>query len=377
MDKQAFILATGSDTGGAAIRVIEAFRQIGHPRWQPVAMVASPNYIDYPTDQDWDREALEEIYDASDLIVLNNTLHGHDWYDEGQGKPTIVMHHGLHEGHFDRSLQEIVVQAARTGASQIGSTVNLELYSRPELGPTGIIHWTPIPYNIEALAAMRVRLWQRHPTETIRIGHAPTDRAVKSTETVIATVKSLQSRGFDVELVLIEHQTHAQTLETKARSVDIYVDQLKLGYGCNAIESWAMGIPVVAGFSDYPEWREHAVARYDCDSPTGLPFYEANESDLERRLEDLLMNRTLYDQWSIIGREHVRRWHSQEHAVRALVGLYDEAADRRTLPGGGPLSRRRHRVNLPRDKRLELLRSNRALAKARELDQNFDFMEKN
>ena len=28
---------------------------------------------------------------------------------------------------------------------------------------------------------------------------------------------------------------------------DVFVDQMILGYGCNAIEAWGMGIPVIAG----------------------------------------------------------------------------------------------------------------------------------
>lgn len=370
--KEAFILATGSDTGGAAIRVTEAFKSqafIQNSEWRVRSMVATDNYIAYDRDLPWDKQVLEQTYDDADVVILNNTLHGHSWYDEGQGKPTIVMHHGLHEGHFDRSLQEVVAQAAQTRAYQIGSTVNLELYSRDDFGPTGLITWTPIPYDIQALAAMRVALFERHPTETIRIGHAPTDRAVKSTETVIAAVKSLQSRGFDVELVLIEHKTHAQTLETKARSVDIYVDQLKLGYGCNAIESWAMGIPVIAGFSDYPEWRQHAARRYECPSPTRMPFIETDEIDLENTLLTLITNRDMYDEWSLIGRDHVKRWHSQEFAVQQLSEVYEEASLQRTTPGGGPLSRRRRNSHFDRDKRLELLRANRALTKEHELSQ--------
>lgn len=386
----AFILSTGADTGGAAIRVTEAFAgpanagprlrkglsactfcgasqgepcgggtpdlnpdcPVARPPWTVRSMVSASNYIAYPHDLPWNQASLERHYDEADVVILNNTLHGHDWYDEGQGRPTILMHHGLHRGHFNKEIEEIVAEARDIGAFQIGSTVNLELF--------GPIVWAPIPYPIEKLARMRVALWQRHPQEVIRIGHAPTDRAIKSTTAIIEAVDSLKEDGWPVELVLIEGKTNAETLEIKARQIDIYVDQLKLGYGCNAIEAWAMGIPVIAGVSEHLDWRRHMISRFESAGINGMPFLEAAEDTVFDVLRVLLGSRSLYDELSIIGRDHVKRWHREEAVVRLLSGIYDEVRSHQTKPGSYARSRRLHRRNLPHRERLAVLREARA-----------------
>lgn len=356
MTRRAFILATGADTGGAAIRTVSAFNQqmpgpISEVDWLVHSMVSSTNYIEYDQDLPWDQSALERYYDNADVVVLNNTLAGHHYYDGGQGKPTILMHHGLHAGHFTQTIEECVLEARELGAIQIGSTVNLELYGEP-----GEITWTPIPYPLAELAKLRHDLYI--PSDTLRIGHAPTDRAVKSTETVIKAVETLQERGYPVELVLIEHQTHRNTLLAKAKGVDVYVDQLKLGYGCNAIEAWAMGIPVIAGFSQYPEWRAHAQRRWGGGT---LPFVEANEENLYEVLRAVADDDDLRDAAGRHGRSHVEQFHSERAVVRLLSYIYDRAWRRPTVAQayGGLRSRRTDRTlrGMNHDQRLGLLRA--------------------
>lgn len=362
MTRDAFILATGADTGGAAIRVVSAFNeQMPGPRgndpldpdWIVHSMVANTNYIEYDQDLPYSAEALEHYYDKADVVVLNNTLAGYHYYDGGQGKPTILMHHGLHKDHFAQTIEECVAEAREIGASQIASTVNLELYGQP-----GEISWAPIPYDVRGLLDMRKRLFQ--PSDTLRIGHAPTDRTVKSTEAVISAVETLQKRGYPVELVLIEHQTHAKTLETKAKLVDIYVDQLKLGYGCNAIEAWGMDIPVIAGVSAYPEWRAHMVRRFAGSDLSELPFMEANEENLVQTLQDLVGSTFYREKWSTIGRVHALRFHDDAKVVPLLAYIYDRAADRptRAQPYGGLRSRRTDRTvrGMDHNQRLAMLR---------------------
>lgn len=353
--KRAFILATGADTGGAAIRVVEAFatdagQQSG---WSVRSMVAADNYIHYPADLPYSRLSLEATYDAADVVVLNNTLAGHFWYDAGQGKPTVLMHHGLHEGHFSQSIEQVVAEATDIGARQIGSTVNLELY--------GPITWAPIPYPVDEL--LKLRQGSYEPSTSVRIAHAPTDRSVKSTETVVKAVETLQKRGYPVELLLIERQTHAKTIEIKAKHADILVDQLKLGYGCNAIEAWAMGIPVIGGVTQYAEWRDHMLARF---APDGLPFYEANEENLTERIAQLVRSVALREHWAAVGLDHVRRFHDDAAVVPILSDIYASAGPTKAEPHGGLQNRRTDRAlrGMSHDERLALLREASAAREA-------------
>ena len=80
----------------------------------------------------------------------------------------------------------------------------------------------------------------------IRIGHAPTHRAVKGTGHVIAAVERLKQEGLDIEFVMIENVPRGQAREVYA-SLDILVDQVLAGwYGGLAVECMALGRPVIA-----------------------------------------------------------------------------------------------------------------------------------
>lgn len=360
----AFNLSTGADTGGAAIREVEAFkahppveltdasdsvpRYLDRKEWTVHAMVAATNYIGYTQDVPYSVQALLDLYDRADVVHLNHTLHGHTWYDRGQGKPIVLEHHGLHKGSFDIDFESSIAAGIELGATQIGSTVNLELYA-----PPGVISWAPIPYDLQSLRDLRKKLFKPSPS-VIRIGHAPTVRAVKSTETVINAVETLKKRGFPVQMVLIEHQTHEETLKLKAGQVDIYVDQLKLGYGCNAIECWGMGIPVVAGVSDYPDWRDHMIRRFGAGR---LPFFEANEENLVERLAAIVASPFLQETWSMVGLAHAFRFHDQVASVHQMSAIYDRAAERHSKIN--PAALLLARGALSHEERLRMLRAAR------------------
>jgi len=328
----AFNLSTGADTGGAAIREVEAFRSLPgrSSGWAVRAMVAATNYIGYPQDMRYSLRILHDTYDAADVVHLNHTLHGHIWYDQGQGKPIVLEHHGLHHGSFDVDLAGAIRMGSEIGAVQIGSTVNLELF--------GPIEWAPIPYDLTAMR--RLRRAPAGGSRPIRVGHAPTNRLIKSTDAFIAALEQLRGEGLAVEPVLIEGVSHAACLARKA-SCDVFVDQLNLGYGCNAIEAWAMGIPVVGGVAD-AEWRSHMVDRYALpESETGLPFVSATEETLADVLRDLVLDADLRSHWAGVGVQHVENWHSQSGSVAQMTRIYGSAGA--TTPGAASVAVRRRK----------------------------------
>lgn len=76
----------------------------------------------------------------------------------------------------------------------------------------------------------------------LRIGHAPTNRAVKGTDDILAELETMQ-KEYPIDIVLIENLPHEQALQLKA-SCHIFIDNIgELGYGINSLESLAMGIP--------------------------------------------------------------------------------------------------------------------------------------
>jgi glycosyltransferase involved in cell wall biosynthesis len=160
--------------------------------------------------------------------------------------------------------------------------------------PLDICRFTPAPINASG---------------RIVIGHAPTNRAAKGSDTIIAVVEGLMNE-FPIELELIEGVLHHEALRRKARC-DIFIDQIgDLGYGINAIEALAMGIctctALVAGFAE--KYPDH-------------PFVEINADNLRERLIWLCRHPEERQKLRQAGRAWVERMHDSRQVVRRIHEL--------------------------------------------------------
>lgn len=312
MTDQLFLIATGQDTGGWNWRIREAFRKFD-TGWLARSMAATRTYINYPEDLPWRREVCLQMYAGADAIHLQNQLSGWELYDNGQGKPTILQHHGtiFREGH-----ERLSYEARRIGAVEIASTIDLTL-----LEPG--VEWVPVPYDLSELRAIRARFHKPNPN-VVRIAHAPTNRRVKGTDHFLAVIERLRDRGLKVETILIEHRSWRDCLQLKANA-DIYYDQVELGYGCNAVEAWGMGIPVVAGAED-PAVQALMLERWG-----RYPFAFAETDTLEEVLAGLVSSQTARNEVALMGLEHFERWHDEATVARTLAGIYSAAPA--VLPG--------------------------------------------
>src|SRR5205085_1550329 len=107
--------------------------------------------------------------------------------------------------------------------------------------------------------------------------HAPSSRARKGTEHVIAACERL-----GVELDLVEGLDHREAFE-RYRNADIVVDQLNAGwYGVFAIEAMALGKPVVTFLHD------EAVRRTEEAFDTAVPVVSATAETLRGRLRPMV-----------------------------------------------------------------------------------------
>lgn len=295
-----FIVSAGRDTGGQGARIARAFSRHA-PDWSVRAMHVSDTYIRYPIDLRWDEQMAQKLYAEADVVHHKNMLHAYGRLDRGQRKPALVHHHGsrlrLHPAAVRMECKSI-------GAKSVVSTVDLLLSMRGA-------DWLPSPFDLDELAAYR----KRRPGRRLRIVHSPTNRLVKSTAAVLSSLNYL-ARRYEFDVDIVEGMPWEVCLARKGRA-DIYIDQLMLGYGNNAIEAWAMGIPVVAGVAD-PAVRARMVREW-----SGIPFYEASEADLTARLEPLIRSASLREEWGARGRAHVERWHDERVVVERLKHIYE------------------------------------------------------
>ena len=167
--------------------------------------------------------------------------------------------------------------------------------------------------------------WQpsaTEPGETLRIAHAPSKRAVKGTEAVLAAVESLRSRGAPVELDLIEGVPNAEA-RLRYAAADVVIDQLRVGwYGMFAIESMALAKPVVVHLD------EEAAAETEEAFGLELPLIRADESSLEDVLAGLVEVRAELPQLGRRSREYVEHVHAHTAVARRVLEIYERVMSR-------------------------------------------------
>lgn len=135
-----------------------------------------------------------------------------------------------------------------------------------------------------------------------------------------------------IKLELIEKQPWQECLKRKSKC-HVTVDQFTLGYGCNAIEAWMFGQPVVAN-------SDKGVLNLMREQFGGdLPFvqcpddYRKLASTLVRLRDDI----EFYGEWAGQGYAHAMRFHSPVATSERAIEYYHLAIDkfyRRTHDSG-------------------------------------------
>jgi hypothetical protein len=313
-------LSLGQDTGGQQMRLQDAW-PLYYPEDEYTSVTSTPTF--YPIKHRYNLSILKnELWPKADVVHLNNDLRYIERFRkmlDPNGKRLIIHHHGT---MFRTALKYHLDAIRQYRATAIVSTVDLWA-----LAPEHTT-WQPQTYQLHELQSYRVP----NETDTIRISHAPTNRGIKSTVALIAAVDRLKKEGANVELDVIERRSNVECLRRKGRS-DIYVDQLFLGYGCNAIEAWGMGLPVVAGIDPErcsqivrqhisPDTRDRALEQWG-----SIPYIESSETELYAVLSKLIQSKSLRTRWANKGMKHFMLHHEAEASIPRLRQLYDSVSN--------------------------------------------------
>lgn len=279
------------DIGGVGFRSARAFNQFTD--WDYKAYAGAPSYLQFPQHTPFDWNQIVYDWNHSDVV------HVHDHLPRvGEPRPTVVTYHGT---GFREQSDFLLAMSLKAGAQVLVSTLDLWL-----LHP-GETTWMPQMDDLGQLATYK----QPHEGK-IRVGHAPTNRSLKSTAEFLKACD-----GLPVEVVLIEGKPWEESLRVKG-TCDILFDQTAYGYGGNAIEAWAMNIPVICGAADntLDEYRR----RFGY-----LPFVETTRYTIEQAIEQLLdpLERT---HWGHVGRAHAEKYHSYRAGVARLKPIYQALA---------------------------------------------------
>jgi glycosyltransferase involved in cell wall biosynthesis len=151
------------------------------------------------------------------------------------------------------------------------------------------------------------------PTDRDRpvVLHAPSSRAKKGTEGIVAACREL-----DVELEIVEGLDHREAFE-RYRRADVIVDQLHAGwYGIFAMEAMALGKPVITFLHD------EAVRTTEEAFGVDVPIVNATPETLAGVLRPLVESAEERQRVGRLSRAYVEEVHDLERMTDRLLALY-------------------------------------------------------
>lgn len=300
------ILSLGADVAGNGVALARALTKAGV---EARAVCRRPSRYGYPVDILWNNRRagyqVAALFEQADVIWTMEYPSAVRSFPRWQGKRIVVQQLG---SRFRDDPRGMVAACRAMGALLVAGVPDRHYVSPPLPFMCGA-------FDLEAIAEIRRQTFE--PSERVRIVHAPTKRALKSTDALIAAVDRLSKR-YPVDLDIIEGLSWKECLERKAHG-DILFDQTLYGFGANAIEAWAMGIPVIAGCQDE---KHLAAMKSDYGEPA---FVEATEDTIEQALEPLVADAALREEWGERGRWFAERTFSDRVVAERALTLIAQA----------------------------------------------------
>jgi glycosyltransferase involved in cell wall biosynthesis len=152
--------------------------------------------------------------------------------------------------------------------------------------------------------------------KTLIAMHAPTHRASKGTDFIIAAINRLISDGYGIKLNLVENTTH-DTLKEEYRKADFFIDQVLSGwYGTASIEAMALGRPVISSLrKSYFE---------NIDYGEKIPIIHADPDSIYDSIRYMIENREKLPEIGMASRRFVEAVHDSKKISHTLISYYQQ-----------------------------------------------------
>lgn len=287
------LIIGSSDNGGASWWLSDAINKYTDHVARSVRMRQS--YINYPFDVIApDEPELKQLIHWADVIHARDKISPRLNLD---GKTKIITFTGK---RYRDKAKALVPKMRADGWLVTVSTPNL-----PAFYPQDPPMWLPSPRE-------EMEAGKKHRRFTVC--HAPTYRYRKGTDTIIEAFGEL-----DADLELIENVSYVECIRRKAKCHAL-LDQFRFGYGNNAIEAWALGMPVVSG----TEEMDVAIIEKACGS---LPFISIGEDaeQIKKIVKQLMGDAEFTRTWADRGREHFYRFHYAPVVAKQCIEIYEMA----------------------------------------------------
>jgi len=176
------------------------------------------------------------------------------------------------------------------------------------------IYVAPFAIDLEGIERARSAARASSSRGRLLVLHAPSNRFIKASVTIEATVRSLEDE-LGLELETISGVSHAEVLAAAARA-DIVIDQLNAEVpGVFPAEAMALGKPVICEYDP----RKLAPFARPC------PVLPATAETLAARLHELAADASRRDDIGAAGREYATSVHAPLAAAKAIERVYRHA----------------------------------------------------
>lgn len=143
------------------------------------------------------------------------------------------------------------------------------------------------------------------------IVHAPTSPEIKGTMYILKAIEELKLK-YDFEFKLVQGLSHEEAKRIYA-DADLIIDQILIGqYGLFAVETMAMGKPVIAYISDFMK-QKHS---------NDLPIISANPDNIKDKIEMVIKDKEMRIELGSKGRNYVEKHHDMNRVSKKLLEVY-------------------------------------------------------
>lgn len=175
-----------------------------------------------------------------------------------------------------------------------------------------------LPYSVNTDNITIAR--QNFGEKKLRIVHAPTERAVKGSNIILAILEDLKKhRNIEIDFEIVENLPHEHAIEV-LKKAHLIIDQILVGwYGGLAVEVMSMGKPVICRIAEEDlQFIPKQMASDLKDS-----FINASEADLKDIILRCIEDRDFLQRKSESALDYARKWHAPEYVASITKKAYE------------------------------------------------------
>lgn len=153
---------------------------------------------------------------------------------------------------------------------------------------------------------------------TVRVGHSPTRRDLKKTDTFERVMDRIMETNPGVEKVIISDTLHKKCLEIKKRC-DLFFDQIGPSFGVSSLEALSQALPTMARLD---RQNEEEIRKFTGTS--FLPWVNVkDEKGLEKAIGELVADKGLRLERGAASRRFMEDHWREERVLERLFGVYE------------------------------------------------------